>query len=44
MAVAIWGMVLLSSVGSVVTVDIVLVWKRAGGNGKNLYKKLQSSH
>jgi hypothetical protein len=26
------------------TVDIVLLWKRAGGNGKNHYKKLQSSH
>jgi hypothetical protein len=26
------------------TVDIVLVWKRAGGNGKNPYKKIQSSH
>jgi hypothetical protein len=26
------------------TVDIVLLWKRAGGNGKNPYKKLQSSH
>jgi hypothetical protein len=25
-------------------VDIVLVWKRAVGNGKNPYKKLQSSH
>jgi hypothetical protein len=26
------------------TVDIVLVWKRAVGNGENPYKKLQSSH
>ena len=34
----------LYSVIYVATVDIVLVWKRAGGNGKNPYKKLQSSH
>jgi hypothetical protein len=25
-------------------VDIVLVWKRTGGNGKNPYKKLQRGH
>jgi hypothetical protein len=25
-------------------VDIVLVWKRAVGNGKNPYKKLQRGH